>query len=110
MSRKIPDTERYSLRLPSALRHELEERARAEGRSLNSEIVAILSAAVNDEDIPKTGDRAERRLADLEARVGELQDTLRLAMRSVIREMDLEARGTHYGPPTGEGTTPPRRP
>lgn len=43
MSREIPP---YGLRMPPALKADLEKKAEKNGRSLNSEIVAILTAAV----------------------------------------------------------------
>ncbi len=60
---RIRDIIPYSLRMPDNLKEELAERAKKNGRSLNSEMVMILQAAVDEERKPKNIDE----LANLES-------------------------------------------
>ncbi|MBD9984609.1 Arc family DNA-binding protein [Citrobacter portucalensis] len=53
---KFPSQEmdRFNVRLPAGMRDAIAERAKANGRSMNSEIIQILQDALNDEfSIPK---------------------------------------------------------
>lgn len=60
---RIRDIIPYSLRMPDNLKEKLAERAKKNGRSLNSEMVMILQAAVDEERKPKNIDE----LANLES-------------------------------------------
>lgn len=60
---RIRDIIPYSLRMPDSLKEKLAERAKKNGRSLNSEMVMILQAAVDEERKPKNIDE----LANLES-------------------------------------------
>lgn len=60
---RIRDIIPYSLRMPDSLKEKLSERAKKNGRSLNSEMVIILQAAVDEERKPKNIDE----LANLES-------------------------------------------
>ncbi|MDL9985553.1 Arc family DNA-binding protein [Providencia rettgeri] len=53
---RIRDIIPYSLRMPDSLKEKLAERAKKNGRSLNSEMVMILQAAVDEERKPKNID------------------------------------------------------
>ena len=50
MARKPSDTVQLKLRFPEALRRRLEREAKRHGRSLNSEILAILEGAFQQSD------------------------------------------------------------
>lgn len=60
---RIRDIIPYSLRMPDSLKEKLAERAKKNGRSLNSEMVMILQSAVDEERKPKNIDE----LANLES-------------------------------------------
>lgn len=60
---RIRDIIPYSLRMPDSLKEKLAKRAKKNGRSLNSEMVMILQAAVDEERKPKNIDE----LANLES-------------------------------------------
>ena len=60
---RIRDIIPYSLRMPDSLKEKLAERAKKNGRSLNSEMFMILQAAVDEERKPKNIDE----LANLES-------------------------------------------
>lgn len=53
---RVRDIIPYSLRMPDSLKEKLAERAKKNGRSLNSEMVMILQAAVDEERKPKNID------------------------------------------------------
>ena len=54
----------YPLRMPEELRARLEEMARANGRSMNSEIVAILQRAADGSTAPPDMDQFVDQLAE----------------------------------------------
>ncbi|MCG3470824.1 Arc family DNA-binding protein [Xenorhabdus bovienii] len=51
--KKVRDISPYSIRMPDELKEKLTDRAKKNGRSLNSEMVMILQAAVDEEAKPK---------------------------------------------------------
>ena len=51
---KVRDIAPYSVRMPDSLKRDLTIRASKNGRSLNSEIVMILQAAIDEERSPKS--------------------------------------------------------
>ncbi|HHQ6610878.1 Arc family DNA-binding protein [Morganella morganii] len=53
---RVRDIIPYSLRMPDSLKEKLADRAKKNGRSLNSEMVMILQAAVDEERKPKNID------------------------------------------------------
>ncbi|WP_338805124.1 Arc family DNA-binding protein [Xenorhabdus griffiniae] len=61
--KKVRDISPYSIRMPDELKEALTERAKKNGRSLNSEMVMILQSAIDDESQPKNIDE----LAQLES-------------------------------------------
>ncbi|MGJ0628628.1 Arc family DNA-binding protein [Xenorhabdus bovienii] len=61
--KKVRDISPYSIRMPDELEEKLTDRTKKNGRSLNSEMVMILQAAVDEEAKPKNIDE----LAQLES-------------------------------------------
>lgn len=61
---KVRDIAPYSVRMPDSLKRELTTRASKNGRSLNSEIVMILQAAVDEDKSPKSIESLAQREAD----------------------------------------------
>ncbi|MDC9591037.1 Arc family DNA-binding protein [Xenorhabdus sp. XENO-10] len=61
--KRVRDISPYSIRMPDELKEKLTERAKKNGRSLNSEMVMILQSAVDGESQPKNIDE----LAQLES-------------------------------------------
>lgn len=61
---KIRDISPFSVRISDTLKRSLSERAAKNGRSLNSEIVMILQAAIDDESSSKTIDGFAQQEAD----------------------------------------------
>ncbi|AOM40585.1 Arc family DNA-binding protein [Xenorhabdus hominickii] len=61
--KKVRDISPYSIRMPDELKEALTERAKRNGRSLNSEMVMILQSAVDEELHPRNIDE----LAQLES-------------------------------------------
>lgn len=51
---KVRDIAPYSVRMPDSLKRDLTIRASKNGRSLNSEIVMILQAAIDEEKSPSS--------------------------------------------------------
>ncbi|AIF93047.1 hypothetical protein SS17_1464 [Escherichia coli O157:H7 str. SS17] len=51
---KVRDIAPYSVRMPDSLKRDLTIRASKNGRSLNSEIVMILQAAIDEEKSPRS--------------------------------------------------------
>lgn len=61
---KVRDIAPYSVRMPDSLKRELTIRASKNGRSLNSEIVMILQAAVDEDKSPKSIESFAQQEAD----------------------------------------------
>lgn len=55
------NSEQFQLRMPPGMRNRLAEVARANLRSMNSEIVMILASALGDESKPATGASCQAR-------------------------------------------------
>lgn len=75
----------YGLRMPRELKEMLDEKARKNGRSLNSEIVARLQASVQaDESVP---DFVTPELFERVTALGQEMETL----RAQVRALDIRA-------------------
>lgn len=61
---KVRDIAPYSVRMPDSLKRDLTMRASKNGRSLNSEIVMILQAAIDEERSPKSVESFAQQEAD----------------------------------------------
>ncbi|EAO9413494.1 Arc family DNA-binding protein [Salmonella enterica] len=61
---KVRDIAPYSVRMPDSLKRDLTIRASKNGRSLNSEIVMILQAAIDEERSPKSVESLAQQEAD----------------------------------------------
>lgn len=61
---KVRDISPYGVRMPDKLKESLTIRAAKNGRSLNSEIVMILQAAVDEEGTPKSVESFAQQEAD----------------------------------------------
>ncbi|MDE1494897.1 Arc family DNA-binding protein [Xenorhabdus bovienii] len=75
--KRVRDISPYSIRMPDELKEKLTERAKKNGRSLNSEMVMILQSAVGEELQPKNIDE----LAQLEA------DKFKAALLDTLEKM-----------------------
>ncbi|WP_256548432.1 Arc family DNA-binding protein [Xenorhabdus bovienii] len=78
--KRVRDISPYSIRMPDELKEKLTERAKKNGRSLNSEMVMILQSAVDEEVKPKSIDE----LAQLEA------DKFKVALLETLKKMSQE--------------------
>jgi hypothetical protein len=72
-------TVRLGLRLPTSLHHRLQEQARENHRSLNSEIVAVLNHGLEAEQ------KSEERFKTLGARIEEIRSTCRDSRKGCSR-------------------------
>ncbi len=70
--KQVRDYDKFMLRFPDGMREAIAERAKANGRSMNSEIVQILQDAL------------ERRVVDSQA---QLSDSAKVALRQHIDRM-----------------------
>ncbi|WP_171893806.1 Arc family DNA-binding protein [Serratia marcescens] len=61
---KVRDIAPYSVRMPDSLKRDLVIRASKNGRSLNSEIVMILQAAIDEDRSPKSVESFAQQEAD----------------------------------------------
>ncbi|EAA7423216.1 Arc family DNA-binding protein [Salmonella enterica subsp. enterica serovar Newport] len=61
---KVRDIAPYSVRMPDSLKRDLTMRASKNGRSLNSEIVMILQAAIDEDRSPKSVESFAQQEAD----------------------------------------------
>ncbi|GAB2938317.1 Arc family DNA-binding protein [Hafnia psychrotolerans] len=57
--------ERFTVRMPDGLREAVAERAKANGRSMNSEIVQIIQDALSDDHLMAETERFERYQSEL---------------------------------------------
>lgn len=78
--KRVRDISPYSIRMPDELKEKLTERAKKNGRSLNSEMVMILQSAVGEGLQPKNIDE----LAQLEA------DKFKAALLETLEKMSKE--------------------
>lgn len=78
--KRVRDISPYSIRMPDELKEALTERAKKNGRSLNSEMVMILQSAVDGESQPKKIDE----LTQLEA------DKFKAALLETLKKISRE--------------------
>lgn len=119
MSEKpIREYDRFILRLPDGMRERVQDRAKINGRSMNAEIVAILTQVIDGPDALKVPE-LRKELARIEEEIDSHTSDLRvlaerhsavaseLYVRGVIQEarsvnqlMEEAARAAGFDPPT----------
>lgn len=73
----VRDFEKFMLRMPEGMRDRISREAKANGRSMNAELIARIEKTLEDDTaLEKLADRVEELEADLEKRLQELEKAM----------------------------------